>query len=98
MVSSAGETPARSTTRETPALTTKRRAAEPDEEEPEPGRRCDTGVILPEPGRRPAPDGWQDRVVSFLIRVVVNALALGVAAWLFDGITRATASETSERS
>jgi putative membrane protein len=25
--------------------------------------------------------------VSFLLRIVVNALALGAAAWLFDGIT-----------
>jgi putative membrane protein len=29
---------------------------------------------------------WQDRPVRFLLRVVVSALSLGAAAWLFDGI------------
>jgi putative membrane protein len=34
--------------------------------------------------------------VSFLVRVVVNALALGAAAWLLDGI-RVGAGDTSEQ-
>src|SRR5690349_9773603 len=31
--------------------------------------------------------GWHHRDVSFLVRVVVNALALAVAAWLLPGIS-----------
>jgi putative membrane protein len=34
--------------------------------------------------------------VNFLVRVVVNALALGVAAWLLDGI-RVMGAETSDQ-
>ncbi len=34
--------------------------------------------------------------MSFLVRVVVNALALGAAAWLLDGI-RVQGGETSDR-
>jgi putative membrane protein len=35
---------------------------------------------------RASPSWWQDRRVGFLVRVLVNALALGAAAWLFEGI------------
>jgi putative membrane protein len=34
--------------------------------------------------------------VNFLVRVIVNALALGAAAWLLDGIS-VDANETSEQ-
>jgi putative membrane protein len=34
--------------------------------------------------------------VSFLLRVIINALALGAAAWLLDGIS-VEGQETSER-
>ena len=86
VVSSAGETPARSTTRETPALTMNSRAPSPTSRKPETGAAVRHGVILPEHGGSPSRRGGRIDVVNFLVRVVVNALALGVAAWLLEGI------------
>jgi putative membrane protein len=40
--------------------------------------------------------GGRIGVVNFLVRVVVNALALGAAAWLLEGI-RVGGSDTSEQ-
>jgi putative membrane protein len=49
------------------------------------------------PGRPPAGAGAGIiGAVSFLVRVVVNALALGFAAWLFDGI-EVGGSDTTEQ-
>jgi putative membrane protein len=44
----------------------------------------------------PSPFGGRIGAVNFLIRVLVNALALGAAAWLFEGI-EVQGTDTSEQ-
>ncbi len=57
-----------------------------------PGRRRAVAGSRSLPGSRPV----ESQLMKFVLWLVVNAAALGVAVWLFDGITL-TADTTSDR-